>query len=122
MTKTTYTASYTTADGQTITQNRTSHRTYTHAAVYNLGDGPFIGSFHSSADLAAKGSDFRPIAVVPCHDIKATEPTAAPAVEIAADTRCDGLPAAGQGARLQKKCSKCSHVGSARAWRKHTAK
>lgn len=36
--------------------------------------------------------------------------------------QCDGTPAEGQGARLYKKCGKCAHVGSARAWRKHKPK
>lgn len=42
-------------------------RAYTHAAVYQFaGEVPFIGSWHASAALAAKGANgWKPIAVVP---------------------------------------------------------
>jgi hypothetical protein len=51
-----------------ITETRTSKtKTYTHAAVYTFSDGlTVIGSWHSSAALAAKGANgMKPIAVVP---------------------------------------------------------
>lgn len=115
---TTYTATFTTPEGKTITDTRTSHRPYTHAAVYRWSDGQYAMSFHSSAELAKRGSSpyARPIAVVTLSDATAAT------VAVTADDRCDGTPAPGQGARLIKKCGKCNHEGSARAWRKHKAK
>lgn len=38
------------------------------------------------------------------------------------DDLCDGTPAPGQGTRINKRCSKCQHVGVARHWRRHKAK
>lgn len=38
------------------------------------------------------------------------------------ESKCDGQPASGQGTRLNKKCAKCAHVGSARRWKRHQAK
>lgn len=57
----TYTATYTTEGGQTVTATRTSHRPYTHAAVVDWGiefpgTGIVIASFHSTEALARKGN------------------------------------------------------------------
>jgi hypothetical protein len=80
-TQITYTATYDN-NGTEITKTRTSHRAYTHAAVYDYGkgDGPFIGSFHGDAANAAKGSisGIKPIAVVEAHPV-----TDAPAADVA---------------------------------------
>lgn len=76
----TYSATYDN-NGTEITKTRTSHRPYTHAAVYDYGhgDGPFIGSFHATAAAAAKGSvsGIKPIAVVDATPITGTQTPAA---------------------------------------------
>ena len=90
----TYSATYDN-NGTEITKTRTSHRVYTHAAVYNLGDGPFIGSFHGSAATAAKGSisGTKPIAVVDATPVTGTPANAVPA-ETTPDTPTQVGPAA----------------------------
>lgn len=48
------------------TESRTTHRAYTHAAVYRTNSGNVIGSWHGSEAAARKGVNGRkPIAVVP---------------------------------------------------------
>jgi hypothetical protein len=55
------------AEYQGVIGTRSSKtRVYTHAAVYQIGTAKFIGSWHASAALAAKGTNgLKPIAVVP---------------------------------------------------------
>jgi hypothetical protein len=85
--KTTYTATYTTADGVEITAERTTNRTYSHAAVYQFGDKhPVIGSFHSTEALALKGTltaDQKAGGVKVIAAVPATVKTDAPAADTA---------------------------------------
>jgi hypothetical protein len=109
MAKVTYYATY---NGETYT--RTTARTYTHAAVYSNGNGVFVGSFHSSADLAAKGScgsRLRPIAVVEVRTT-AEVPEVAEVAEVPAQQ--DECPNSGvlNARKIKSGCVDCGKYGT----------
>lgn len=115
----TYTASYITEGGETVTAERTDYRPYTHAAVVDWGKefpgtGIVIASFHSSEKLALKGSltgqqtaaGAKVIAAVPVT-VKADETPApvADATETKTDlsTRVDAAYAAAEAKKSNRK-------------------
>ncbi len=105
-----YTANYTTADGQTVTAERSSFRTYTHAAVIQSSDGKVgIWSFHSTEALALKGpltadqkkNGLKVIAAVPVT-VKTDAPVETPDTAATVKALSDRVEAAQAAAKAPK--------------------